>query len=176
MSQKGFSLLFALLLSAVALLFCAFVFVYSKHENPVEFFSRPKDLKAVYAEKNAQRKDISPKKSIADISPTSGEGMSISNPASEYCIKVGGTLQSEIRGDGGEYSVCEFADNMSCEEWALYRRQCPIGGIKTTGYDNEQQIYCVQQGGKTLAQPNAKCTLPDGKVCLNNALYNGECP
>lgn len=175
MSQKGFSLLFALLLSAVAIFFCAFVYIYSKHENPTELFSRPKDLKEIYAQKNAQRKDISPQRRIADISPTSGEGMTISNPASEYCIKVGGNLQTETRGDGGEYSVCEFADNQSCEEWALYRRQCPIGGVKTIGYDSKEQIYCVEQGGKTLAEPNAKCTLPNSKVCSNDALYNGEC-
>ena len=55
----------------------------------------------------------------------------LANPASENCIKNGGTL--EIRKNKmGEYGVCLFEDNRQCEEWALFRDQCPVGGLKIT--------------------------------------------
>lgn len=99
----------------------------------------------------------------------------LSDPASEYCIKVGGDLKAQTRSDGGEYSLCNFANDQSCEELALYRRDCPIGGVKTAGFNTPEQIYCVQLGGKTAASENAKCTLPNGKVCSNSDLYSGKC-
>ena len=57
------------------------------------------------------------------------------NPASQYCASVGGTLKIEQRGDGAQYGVCYFADNKQCEEWALERGDCPVGGVKVTGYN-----------------------------------------
>lgn len=108
------------------------------------------------------------------LSPTPNQ--KLANPASVNCIKKGGTLTLKTRGDGGEYGLCNFADNMSCEEWALLRGDCPQGGVKTTGYDNIEQMYCAWMGGKTLAIPNAMCTLPNNIVCSVKALYNGTCP
>ncbi|MEK7572161.1 MAG: DUF333 domain-containing protein [Patescibacteria group bacterium] len=99
----------------------------------------------------------------------------LSNPASEYCIEKGGDLVIQTRGDGGEYGLCQFEDNQACEEWALYRGECPIGGVKTTGYDTIEQQYCAWVGGKTLAEQDATCTLPNGNVCDDAALYNGTC-
>ena len=100
---------------------------------------------------------------------------SLANPASVYCGQVGGKLVIQKRGDGGEYGLCQFADNQACEEWALYRKECPIGGFKTTGYDTIAQKYCAWLGGKTFAAPNADCTLPNGNICDDEALYNGTC-
>lgn len=100
----------------------------------------------------------------------------LANPASVNCTKVGGTLSIQTLGNGAQYGLCEFEDNMSCEEWALYRGECPVGGVKTTGYDNAGQMYCAWLGGETLAIVNSKCTLPDGTVCPTDALYEGTCP
>src|SRR5690606_35791440 len=111
----------------------------------------------------------------SNISPTSAEGTLISNPASEYCIKVGGNLETKVRGDGGAYSVCTSTDNMSCEEWALYKRECPVGGMNITGYDTQEQIYCALTGGK-ISTGDSSCKLPSGRVCPSKDLYNGECP
>ncbi len=98
----------------------------------------------------------------------------LANPASVNCAKVGG--QTEIvNGPNGQYGLCNFEDNMSCEEWALFRGDCPVGGVKTTGFDTKAQMYCAWVGGQTLAVPDAQCTLPNGKVCPDEALYNGEC-
>ncbi len=99
----------------------------------------------------------------------------IANPASTNCKEKGGTLQIKTRGDGGEYGLCYFEDNYACEEWALFRGECPVGGRRTTGYDTEAQRYCAWLGGQTYAQDNAVCTFKDGSTCSDEALYNGTC-
>ena len=103
--------------------------------------------------------------------PTSTQ---VANPASENCVKQGGTVVIKD-GPNGQYGLCDFGDNMACEEWALLRGDCPVGGIKTTGFDAIEQKYCAWLGGKTVAQENASCALPSGKVCSDTALYNGTC-
>lgn len=105
------------------------------------------------------------------ISPTA----TLANPASVNCTQKGGTLRIHKLPNGDEYGLCDFGDNMACEEWALMRGNCPIGGIKTTGYDNIEQKYCAWLGGKTYAVPNATCQLPNGHTCLDADLYNGAC-
>lgn len=99
----------------------------------------------------------------------------IANPASEYCVKQGGVLHIEKKENGGEYSLCTFDDNRSCEEWAMLRGDCPLGGRKTTGYDTVEQKYCAWLGGQTVADPNAVCTFKNGKVCELVPLYKGSC-
>lgn len=99
----------------------------------------------------------------------------LANPASVNCAKQGGTTVIKKDGVGGEYGLCEFEDNMACEEWALMRGDCPVGGRKTTGYDDIEQMYCAWLGGQTLAEPNAQCMLPNGKTCSVDAVYNETC-
>ncbi len=53
----------------------------------------------------------------------------LANPASKYCIEVGGTLKMAKHSDGGVYGICMFKDNRQCEEWALFRGECPVGGV-----------------------------------------------
>lgn len=99
----------------------------------------------------------------------------IANPASVNCTKVGGNLVIEKRGDGGEYGLCYFEENRACEEWALLRGDCPVGGRKTTGYDAIDQKYCAWIGGQTFAVENSVCTFNDGSICTTVDLYNGKC-
>ncbi len=174
MSQKGFGLGTLILVVTIFLGFVAlFTYFESIKDNPAKAFqSTAVDSKKVFEEKNKARMNSKNKNG----NPLSAAGMTISNPASEYCIKVGGTLEMETRGDGGEYGVCNFEDDQSCEEWALYKKLCPAGGIKTVGYDTPEEVYCAQIGGRTLATPNSKCTLPNGEVCSNSDLYEGKCP
>lgn len=54
----------------------------------------------------------------------------IANPASTHCIEVGGSLMIKKGDDGGEYGVCSFKGGRQCEEWALFRGECPVGGIE----------------------------------------------
>jgi len=76
--------------------------------------------------------------------------------------------------DGGRYGVCVFADNRQCEEWALFRGECPAGGIKITGYDSDMQIYCAITGGEVNMQAGT-CQRPDGSVCSLEDDAAGAC-
>jgi len=48
----------------------------------------------------------------------------MANPASSNCIKLGGTLKSLTNKDG-EYALCHLPDGSICEEWKLFRKECP---------------------------------------------------
>ena len=58
----------------------------------------------------------------------------LANPASQNCVARGGTIKIERRPDGGQFGVCVFTDNYQCEEWAMFRGECPTGGLRVTGY------------------------------------------
>jgi hypothetical protein len=116
-----------------------------------------------------------------ETTPASAQAQ-MANPASQYCLDQGGTLVIATRGDGGEYGICTFEDNRQCEEWALYRRECPVGGLKVTGYVTPAAQYCAITGGSyTITAENntdteqGTCTLPDGTVCDVWDYYNGKC-
>lgn len=96
----------------------------------------------------------------------------MANPASENCINLGGTLEEQLK-ENGNYNLCYFEDNRQCEEWALFYGKCPVGGVKITGYDNREQIYCAVTGGEVSMGDNS-CTL-DGIVCNLEDYYNGTC-
>jgi putative hemolysin len=116
-----------------------------------------------------------------DPKPPPGSTAKIANPASVHCIERGGTLQLENR-PGGQYGVCVFADNRQCEEWAMYRGECPVGGLRVTGYVTPAGRYCAISGGQYTvvamsgtANEQGRCALPDGKVCAADAYYAGTC-
>ena len=114
-------------------------------------------------------------KDCAQIKPAA-ENTQLANPASTNCLNKGGKLEMKKRGDGGEYGLCNFEDGRACEEWALMREECPMGGVKTTGFDNEEQRYCAWLGGQTIAAEQANCTLKDGQTCPVGQLFSGQCP
>ena len=97
----------------------------------------------------------------------------LANPASVNCEAKGGTLKIEKYEDGGEYGVCYFEDNRQCEEWALFRNECPVGGRKITGYDTKEQIFCAITGGEV--DMNKKTCTKAGKVCNTVKYYTGGC-
>jgi putative hemolysin len=101
----------------------------------------------------------------------------LSNPASQNCVRLGGTL--EIRtSKAGQYGVCLFEDNRQCEEWALLRGECAVGGVKITGYDNDAEIYCAITGGRVegVGTETPMCKRIDGTYCAAQANLDGECP
>ena len=104
---------------------------------------------------------------------TSTETLSLSNPASVNCVTMKGTLKTVTRNDGSQYNVCYFIDNRQCEEWALLRGDCPINGRKITGYDTEEQRYCVITGGQVDINKNT-CTF-QGQNCDLGKYYDGAC-
>ena len=106
----------------------------------------------------------------------------LANPASVNCTQKGGTLRIERRPDGGQYGICVFVDNYQCEEWALFRGECPVGGLRVTGYITPAARYCAITGGRytVVARSGAideqgACALPAGKACDADAYYAGTC-
>jgi putative hemolysin len=53
----------------------------------------------------------------------------LANPASVNCVEKGGTVDMKKDDTGGEYGMCVFPDGKQCEEWAMFRGECPVGGI-----------------------------------------------
>lgn len=114
--------------------------------------------------------------------PTQKPAGQIANPASENCAKQGGTLAIQKRGDGGEYGVCMFEDNRQCEEWAMLRGECPVGGIKITGYVTPAAQYCAITGGEyqvtgnsSTDQEQGTCTFKNGQTCDAWDYFAGNC-
>jgi putative hemolysin len=106
----------------------------------------------------------------------------LANPASQNCVKQGGALKIERHPDGGQYGVCVFTDNYQCEEWAMFRGQCPVGGLRVTGYVTPAARYCAITGGRYAVVANSgasdeqgRCALPDGKSCDAVGYYDGKC-
>ncbi|MBK7071230.1 MAG: DUF333 domain-containing protein [Myxococcales bacterium] len=65
-------------------------------------------------------KPAAPAPGPATPAPTTTQ---LANPASTYCVEIGGTL--EIRDEaGGQAGYCTKGEQ-TCEEWALYRGECP---------------------------------------------------
>jgi uncharacterized protein len=109
-------------------------------------------------------------------------GGQIANPASVNCTKQGGQLVIQKRGDGGEYGICLFEDNRQCEEWALLNGDCPLGGLKVTGYVTPAAQYCVITGGTYTVTGNSNtpeetgtCAFKNGKTCDAGDYYDGKC-
>jgi putative hemolysin len=121
-----------------------------------------------------------PQSTPAPAQPQPTPGMA--NPASENCVKQGGTLSIQKRGDGGEYGICLFEDARQCEEWAMMRGECPVGGIKVTGYLTPAAQYCAITGGEYAITGNSgeeneqgTCTFKNGKKCDVWDYFNGKC-
>lgn len=116
----------------------------------------------------------------------------MANPASVNCEKQGGTLllmDKIVDGKNlGQYGICYFEDNRQCEEWAMLRGDCPVGGFKITGYATPAAVFCAITGGTYAIAQNKKaaeispdqeqgiCTLKNGKICDVWKYYKGECP
>ncbi len=109
-------------------------------------------------------------------------GLGIDNPASKNCIEKGGTLSIVKRGDGGEYGICTFTDNKQCEEWAMFRGDCPKGGVSIDGLNTEAARFCVITGAEYQATSEAGsenelgiCSFKNGKSCDAMDYFNGDC-
>jgi len=109
--------------------------------------------------------------------PVDTEPVSIANPASENCVTKSGRIEMR-QNKKGEYGVCLFEDNRQCEEWALMRGDCPVGGLKITGYENDAQIYCAITGGQVegVGTDTPMCKRIDGTLCNAQANLDGDCP
>lgn len=61
----------------------------------------------------------------------------LANPASVNCLTQGGNLQLR-QAARGSYGVCVFKGGRECEEWALFRGECPKGGLPPASQDKRK--------------------------------------
>lgn len=106
----------------------------------------------------------------------------IANPASQNCIRHGGRLLIRKRPDGGEYGICLFANDRQCEEWAMFRGDCPVGGVSIADYGTPAAQFCVITGGsyaitghQGLETEQGTCTFMNGKKCDARSYFDGAC-
>ncbi len=104
----------------------------------------------------------------------SPQKMGLANPAAIYCIEQGGTLEEAQGPDGGARGICIFPDHRQCEEWALFQRDCPLGGVDVSGLTTPAGTYCALKGG-TVSEDETTCHLPSGKICPTQEVYEGAC-
>lgn len=57
--------------------------------------------------------------------PAAGPAVGMANPASVYCVELGGKSVIETDSAGGQTGICHLPDGTKVEEWALYRRDHP---------------------------------------------------
>ena len=112
----------------------------------------------------------------------------MANPASIKCEKTGGVLKME-QTPKGTIGVCYFKNNKQCEEWALFRNECPKDGVDVTNYSTSAARYCAITGGKYqtksgwvakvqsyISKEQGTCKLPNGETCDVWKFWNGNCP
>jgi putative hemolysin len=58
-----------------------------------------------------------------EINTNVDDGAKIANPASEFCVSHGGTLDIRTAGDGSQSGFC-IINGKECEEWSLMRAEC----------------------------------------------------
>ncbi|MBN1584931.1 DUF333 domain-containing protein [Candidatus Uhrbacteria bacterium] len=115
----------------------------------------------------------------AVIDVTGEQVMRVSNPASVNCGDAGGQLAVAKRPDGAEYGLCLFGPDRQCEEWALFRGECPVGGIDISQYGHPADVYCVVTGHELTRSlvfgSSGKC-LVDGVTCSASEFFEtGSC-
>lgn len=74
----------------------------------------------------------------------------MANPATEFCIKNGGTPGEVENTDGTIIVVCNFEEGKSCDETALFRNTCNLEGIINS------VVYRNASGTEVFASYNLK--------------------
>ncbi len=115
------------------------------------------------------------------LKPTANDA-GIANPASVNCEEKGGILSLRDRIGIGTIGVCVFDGTHQCEEWALFRGECPLGGVDISGYATDAAVFCVISGGEYAVTGNngaaderGTCTLKNGTTCNVWEFYAGTC-
>lgn len=106
----------------------------------------------------------------------------IANPASEFCVDQGGTLDIRKDESGGEVGYCQFDDGSECEEWAFFRGECSQGEFPASNQiANPAAVYCSEQDGEYEVREHEDggqygvCSFNDGSECDAWAFFRGEC-
>jgi putative hemolysin len=142
------------------------------------------------------------KKNTPENSVTNEPLTNMANPASTFCIESKGTLE-EYTTPEGVSNYCVLPSGQKCDEWAFYRGECNLNQdtsrmmnpalmnqvkdtttdtmpVKDIGMANPASTFCIESGGtlEIVETPEGQignCTLPNGTVCEEWALFRGEC-
>jgi putative hemolysin len=87
----------------------------------------------------------------------------MSNPASEYCVQQGYTLEITTAEDGSQSGMCIFSAGDSCDEWAYYRGEC--------GPANQEEGSATVES--TAANPTPSPQETAAMPTINPADYQG---
>ena len=102
----------------------------------------------------------------ATLLPACAGPIGIPNPASVYCADAGGKPLTEKRPDGSEFGICRFENDRECGQWALFRGECPMGGIDVSPYPTDAARFCAITGGTVQVDGNRiECTTKNGRTC-----------
>lgn len=109
------------------------------------------------------------------------DGAGIANPASTYCVSIGG--QSIVRQTpSGAVGYCRLPDGKVREEWALFRnsrKPSPKRRTHRADMTNPAAAYCGERRGRLETRrgpggPTTYCHLPDGRVVEQWKLFRDE--
>lgn len=88
-------------------------------------------------------------------------GVSLTNPAAEYCIADGGFFGIREETDG-QRGVCILADGQEVDAWAHFRAQLNNEtSMRNTKVANPAATYCLAIGGSYDLEKST-CSLTDG--------------
>lgn len=100
----------------------------------------------------------------------------IANPASVHCVEVGGRNVTETLPSGSEFGLCLFEDNRQCGQWALFRGECPVGGLRIAGYPSDAARFCAITGATYNVQgTHETCMTRSERLCDLTAYFDGAC-
>jgi uncharacterized protein len=97
---------------------------------------------------------------VTMASPTGGNATGMANPASVYCVQVGGNLTIQKDAQGNENGVCNFPNGTSYDEWALFR-----GEINGTATNTSAKLPVINKTAN--ATKNATANLTAVKTAVN---------
>jgi putative hemolysin len=83
-------------------------------------------------------------------------GTGLANPASVNCEEKGGRVDIRTDSTGGQYGVCVFDGGKECEEWAMFRGECPVGGLPA----KETSLTKPASGDLTMSPLEVEGTMP----------------
>jgi putative hemolysin len=89
-----------------------------------------------------------------------GDDPEIANPASEFCVEQGGTVEIVTDAAGNQSGLCLLPDGTQADEWEYYRRYHEDEGA---GLANPAAVFCEEAGG-VVSGDEPMCELPDGST------------
>jgi putative hemolysin len=109
------------------------------------------------------------------------DNVTISNPASVYCIEQGGELDIRTDENGGQYGVCVLANGSECEEWKFFRGDCKDSSLSSclSDFDCVPDSCCHSSGCvNAVNAPNCSdvfCTMECSPGTLDCGQGSCEC-